>query len=88
MIYQNDQKIKGYLVMLISGSSSKVAPEVPTQQINTWENHNLLNIVSNLANDIPKWSENQRLSRYVIFTSWQQIPFDIILEMVKRIKFE
>ena len=56
----------GYLVF-ISGSGSEVAPEVPTcpvlpgrfpvvptQQINIWENHDLINIGSNFANDIPK----------------------------------
>ena len=51
----------------ISGSSSEVSsevptcpvlpgpyPEAPTQLFNIWENHNLINIGSNLTNDIPK----------------------------------
>ena len=42
-------------------------------QIQFWENHNSINIVSNFANDIPKWSATQGLFIYVKMTTWKQL---------------
>ena len=72
MIYQNDQQIKGYLVMLFSHHDNKFSFDVILEldkelNLNNHLIHQLFIVTRKLANKVPKFSGEQYLSIHVMF---------------------